>query len=99
MREGRERNRQRSDSMAGHPRLRRRAEIPLQPGRSREERRRQDRLCLWEADDTLYFLAAYLPNEKDNFSKAERNTFKTLIKALLKVKRDEAAKGKRAKSP
>ncbi|HEX5321110.1 MAG TPA: type II toxin-antitoxin system RelE/ParE family toxin [Stellaceae bacterium] len=43
----------------------------------------------WEAFDTLYLLAAYAHNEKDNFSKAERNAMKALVKSLLEVERDE----------
>jgi hypothetical protein len=52
----------------------------------------------WQAHDTLYLLAAYPHNEKDNFSKAERNEFKKLVKSLLKAKRDETATRKRTKS-
>lgn len=51
----------------------------------------------WEAYDTLYLLAAYPHNEKDDFSKAECDAFKKLVKSLLKVKRDEAAKRKQTK--
>ena len=52
----------------------------------------------WEAHDTLYLLAAYSHNEKDNFSAAERNALKQLVKSLLRTTRDETAKSKRAKS-
>jgi hypothetical protein len=52
----------------------------------------------WASHETLYLLAAYPHNEKDNFSQAERNAFKKLVKSLLKVKRDETSKRKRAKS-
>jgi hypothetical protein len=52
----------------------------------------------WEGYGTLYLLAAYPHNEKDNFSQAERNAFKKLVKSLLKATRDETERSKRAKS-
>ena len=52
----------------------------------------------WESHETIYLLAAYPHNEKDNFSQAERNAYKKLVKSLLKVERNETAKRKRTKS-
>ena len=48
--------------------------------------------AFWEAYGTLYLLAAYAHNEKDNFSKAELNAIRDLVKSLLKAKRDENRK-------
>jgi hypothetical protein len=48
----------------------------------------------WDAFDTLYLLAAYGKNEKENFSKAECNAFRTLVKSLLRAKRNDKAKRK-----
>jgi hypothetical protein len=41
----------------------------------------------WESYDTLYLLAAYPHNEKENFSQAERRAMKDLVKSLSKSRR------------
>jgi hypothetical protein len=46
----------------------------------------------WEAFATLYLLAAYGKNEKENFSKAELNAMKNLVETLLRTIRNEKAK-------
>ncbi len=50
------------------------------------------RYVFWEAFATLYLLAAYGKNEKENFSKAELNAMKNLVETLLRTIRNEKAK-------